>query len=54
MYKKYNYGCRKKEVKALINERLDLRKKVRHHEGMISKVNARVQEIEKMLEEYVE
>lgn len=53
MYRDYDYGCRKKEVKVLLNKRLDLKKKLRRHKAMIEQIDVKVSEYELEIDKYL-
>jgi hypothetical protein len=53
VYKSYKYGCRKKEIKKLINKHVDLKKKERYHQNMVKNINTQISDIEEELDKYL-
>jgi len=44
-YVKHKYGSHKKEIKALLNERLDVRQRIRYYSLKLAKIERELEEV---------
>ena len=49
----YSYGCDKKKVKNILNDRLTLKKKIRHHKGKLEEMEYKLEELELEISRYI-